>query len=170
MSLPVLLYTTNVGQFEQIWVCIYGGACRRHDYVVRYGPFTSLLPGSDWVLIGATDSHPLNHYGRYSTIGAIKAVASQYHAEYPDYDVIAINDISLPLGGIFDLNRNWRGPHYQHSRGKAVDIHGNERPNSVPRIASVQARLMQICRIHGASIVLHESRGTYNEHFHCEWP
>lgn len=172
LGLPVFVDTTTVGQIESIRVCIpaFIPVCRDYDYLVRYGPFASLLPGRDWALIGATSSHPLNHYGWYSTIQAVMTVASRYHAEFPDYDVIAINDISLALGGIFDLRRNWRGPHYQHSRGKAADIRGNERPNSVPRVASVQARFMQICREAGATIVLHESRGTYNEHFHCEWP
>ena len=86
------------------------------------------------------------------------------------YDVIGINDMSLVVGGVFDLNNNWSPPHSNHSRGKAADIRGNGNANSVPRIPDVQNRFMDICRGYGATIVLHEFIGTSNEHFHCEWP
>ena len=134
-----------------------------------YTDLVRLLPGKDWVLIGATPYHPFNHYGTPKAVRGIQAVAKQYHSEHPQYDVIAINDIGLPLGGIFDLNGNWRGPHFSHSRGNAVDIRGNGRPNSVKRMPAVQKRFKEICMENGAWRALHESQGTTNEHFHCEW-
>ena len=167
-GLPVLISTTQVGQIEGVWVC--ADYCTFTDFFVAYTPRIPLLSGNDWVRIGATTSHPVNHFGTVATVLGIMAVASQYHSDYPAYDVIAINDIGLVMGGIFDLNKNWAGPHFNHSRGKAVDIRGNGLPNSVQRIPSVQERFMEICEDYGASLVLHESQGTSNEHFHCEWP
>lgn len=168
-GLPVNVTTTQVGQVEALQVC--SNFCTITDIYVAYNDLVELVPSPTWwVLIGATTYHPINHFGTLSTIVGIQNVAAQYKFEYPSYDVIAINDISLPYGGIFDLNRNWAGPHYNHSRGKSVDIRGNGLPNSVVQISSVQQRFMQICQIRGATLVLHESQGTNNEHFHCQWP
>ncbi len=33
-----------------------------------------------------------------------------------------INDISLPLGSLFDVNGTWLNPHVSHRVGKDVDI------------------------------------------------
>ena len=166
-GLRVMINTTQVGQLKGVQMC--SDLCRVVNYIVAYDLFP-LTSGSDRVLIGATTRHPVNHYGTLTTLSGIRAVASQYHSEFPDYPVIAINDLSLPLGGIFDLNGNWAGPHHNHSRGKAVDIRGNGRRNSVQQIPTVQARFLEICEGNGAIVTLHESQGTLNEHFHCEWP
>ncbi|MEX2963983.1 hypothetical protein [Microbulbifer sp. TYP-18] len=167
-GLPVAIRTTKVGQVE--WLAVCADYCSVTDIYVGYPDLVELTSGSNWVLIGQTSSHPINHFGTPPTVNGIKAVASQYRSEYPQYPVIAINDIALPLAGIFDLNRNWQGPHFSHRQGKAVDIRGNGGPNSVPKIPSVQARFREICLEKGATRALHESIGTTNEHFHCQWP
>ena len=35
---------------------------------------------------------------------------------------LCINDISLPFGGLFDINGNWRRPHGSHRMGVDIDI------------------------------------------------
>jgi len=50
----------------------------------------------------------------------------------PGQGKIAVNDMSLPYGGIFDLNQNWQGPHFSHSQGTAVDVRGNGGLYSIP--------------------------------------
>lgn len=40
--------------------------------------------------------------------------------------------MSLPYRGIFDLNQNWQGPQFSHSKGTAVDVRGNGGLYSVP--------------------------------------
>lgn len=168
-GLPVTVTTTQVGQVEGIVTC--SNFCTLTYVYVAYSDLIELVASPTWwVLIGATTWHPVNHYGTLATIVGIQNVAAQYKMEFPANPVIAINDIGLPFGGIFDLNRNWAGPHFNHSRGKAVDIRGNGTANSVPRIAAVQQRFMQICQLRGATLVLHENQGTTNEHFHCQWP
>ena len=155
LGLPVFVRTTKVGQDEGIDAC--ASRCTRARVRVAYGDLRWLGSGS-------------NHYGTASTLRGIRGVAAQYRSEFPDYDVIGINDIALPYGGIFDLNRDWSAPHHNHSRGKAVDVRGNGRPNSVRRSAEVQRRFREICLLNGARRVLHEDRGSNNEHFHVEWP
>jgi hypothetical protein len=38
-----------------------------------------------------------------------------------------INDVSLPYGGLFDVNGDWRDPHVSHRSGKDVDIENQNR-------------------------------------------
>lgn len=172
-GLPVTVTTTRVGQVEGMVVC--ADLCTITPYFVAYTGFTELSGGSNWVLIGVTNDHPENHWGTPATISGIQAVASQYHAEFPNNDVIGINDIALPIGGIFDLNRNWAGPHFNHSRGKAVDIRGNGMlPNSVPRQGPAHDRFLEICMENGATAGATQFEEFPNnpsrDHFHCEWP
>jgi hypothetical protein len=168
VGLPVLISTTQVGQVEGVFVC--ADLCSVTIVYVGYFDFADLASGSNYVLIGATTIHPNNHWGTSATLTGIQNVASTYHSEYPANAVIAINDIGLPIGGIFDLNENWVGPHDSHGPGRAVDVRGNGRTNSVPRIPAVQSRFREICKLKGATLALHEAVGTTNEHFHCQWP
>ncbi len=36
--------------------------------------------------------------------------------------MLGINDMSLPLGGLFDIYHNWHPPHNSHRKGTSVDI------------------------------------------------
>jgi hypothetical protein len=167
-GLPVLINTTRVGQIEGAIVC--ADFCTITDYYSAYSDLVQLLEGSNWILIGATTAHPVNHLGTPAAITGIQSVAAQYRTEFPDQPVIAINDIGLPLGGIFDLNSNWNTPHGSHGRGRAADVRGNGGPNSIPRVAAIQQRFQAICTEQGATLALHEGAGGTNEHFHCQWP
>jgi len=39
-------------------------------------------------------------------------------------EIIYINDMSLPYGGLFDIQGNWRPPHDTHRTGRNADISG----------------------------------------------
>ena len=47
-------------------------------------------------------------------------VANAYFMEFGA--VLSINDISLPTGGMFDINQNWVPDHYEHRIGITADI------------------------------------------------
>lgn len=36
--------------------------------------------------------------------------------------LLRVNDMSLPLGGLFDIDNNWMSPHSGHRVGLEVDI------------------------------------------------
>lgn len=81
-------------------------------------------PGS-----GRTDitEHPRNHYGIEELITALERIATWYKSEYGD--VLHINDMSLQLGGKFDIHANsggttdvWEKDHYDHDLGTAADL------------------------------------------------
>lgn len=69
--------------------------------------------------------HPDNHYLTLTAISRLAVLATLYHAKYPDFAVLHLNDASLERGGIFDLNHNWRSPHWEHCRGAVIDIRAN---------------------------------------------
>ena len=169
-GLPLAVTTDEVGGVEYIDVC--ATFCGRYHFAVGAGGLYPLPYGQQtYVNIGWTSTHPWgNHYGTLNTIYGIQDTSNQYHAEFPQYPINAINDMSLVYGGLFDVGPSkWNTPHDNHRYGTSVDIRGNGAANSVPRIPAVQARFQQICLENGAIWTLHEDQNTDNEHFHCEW-
>jgi hypothetical protein len=79
-------------------------------------------------LTGATDDHTAanNHYGIPGLIDALEGISRTFYNRYSlnsanDY-ILAYNDMSLPFGGLFDINGNWRNPHQTHREGRNCDI------------------------------------------------
>ena len=169
-GLPLAVTTDEVGGVEYIDVC--ATFCSRSYFAVGVGGLYTLPFGQQtYVNIGWTSIHPWgNHYGTLNTVYGVQDTASQYHAEFPQHPIIAINDLSLVYGGLFDVGLSkWSPPHETHRYGTSVDIRGNGTANSVPRIPFVQERFRQICTENGAIWTLHGDPDTDNEHFHCEW-
>jgi len=68
----------------------YGGTCRHHG---PEGPSGCTTPDTD-------------HWGTAEIVQSIIAIADSFALNYPSFR-IRINDMSLPLGGGFDLGGNW---------------------------------------------------------------
>ena len=121
-------------------------------------------------LVGMTNTHPINHFGEVGTIAAVNNIANQYAANYSGaagYQVVGVNDIALPGGGVFDLNSNWNSPHIRHDYGRAVDFRANANPNSV--LPEAYDTFVQYCRDAGlSSLAFLEQPGTANQHIHCD--
>ena len=114
--------------------------------IVERVPDLELLPDSpNYVKIGGTCNHhgsrddnayancrtpDNNHCGGLLTLQAIDSIAANYHRQFPQDDVLAVNDISLPLGGRFDISGLWVGNsnHEFHRHGKDVDIRSSTIP------------------------------------------
>lgn len=184
-ALAVTLSTTLVGQAELAMVepnlplAVMGYM----EYVVGYSDIYWNHHSDIWVQTGATANHggvEFNHWMAWNAAQGIYHASRQFLlVEYPQFQRIAVNDMALPFGGIFDINGNWAGPHYQHSRGTAVDIRGNTLPNNVP--VSLQSRFRQLCIDFGAadnlSFIEHTTPGDNDtfvansqRHIHCQWP
>jgi hypothetical protein len=89
-----------------------------------------------YVLVGAPNNHagtndpcratpPLsrhfqNHFGRPQLNVAVVAIADRILQQTGI--LLRVNDASLALGGLFDINNNWRTPHRTHRVGGDVDI------------------------------------------------
>lgn len=97
---------------------------------VKVDTFTRLLPDSTgtYRLIGGTNQHlgpPLsgtdhNHWGRPDLLSAIRALAKNWRSETGG--PLPVNDMSLPTGGLFDINGGWLPAHGGHRNGTNVDI------------------------------------------------
>lgn len=183
---PFEIKPSQVGQKEWVIACngypnrkTNAGNCKGHNFDVKYSDLkdyrTEIRKNSKTVPIGATGTHPDNHYGTGMLWTAIQEIAKQYHDEFGcyktaplKYQPIAINDMALPHGGVFDIGNNWSPPHYSHHRGKAVDIRCKPGlPNSVIPDQQIIDRFLRICEENGLRHARHEDKGKANEHCHC---
>lgn len=83
----------------------------------------SALPASGphhMTVRGGTDTHPQGTHGTGSTIATLQKIARTYFERTGRK--LSINDLSLPRGGLFDINNNWNPPHRTHRFGNDADI------------------------------------------------
>ena len=106
-------------------------------------PGLELLPeGQNYVKVGGTCEHhgpsdksladvpancrtpDNNHWIQAEAADSLQRAAGAFRsAEWNrGREVMRMNDISLPFGGLFDIDGNWRSPHGSHRTGKDVDI------------------------------------------------
>lgn len=71
--------------------------------------------------------HADNHWGTQNAIDKTERTARDYHQEFKA--TVGINDMSLPLGGVFDIHGDWGDvppgvtlEHSLHRQGTSVDI------------------------------------------------
>jgi hypothetical protein len=84
-----------------------------------------LPAGSDYDLIGAPTGsrHPFNHWGTATAVAKLPLIASDYLAMFPGSDKMAFNDMSLVLGGKFEIAGDWgNGAHQEHRVGRNCDV------------------------------------------------
>jgi len=88
------------------------------------GPYR--LIGSDGKVVGWTPTHHDNHYLTVNAMSKLRDLGYWYSTvSFPLRPKLYINDASLERGGIFDINNNWKSPHFEHCRGAVVDIRAN---------------------------------------------
>lgn len=85
----------------------------------------------------------MNHFGTRVFVSQLKNVASQYRTAYPEA-MLAINDMSLTWGGLFDIGASWAPPHRTHRLGNTADV------RLVP--VANRPRLVQIIQMQGLRI------------------
>ncbi|HOJ86279.1 MAG TPA: hypothetical protein PK103_06165 [Elusimicrobiales bacterium] len=101
------------------------GGCsgKQTDYLYVVVPnLIQLSTGTNYVLWGETETHPYNHFGTKKLVDTIVEIANEYKSYFPDSQPLYINDMSLPWGGLFDINNDWKSPHKLHRCGNQVDI------------------------------------------------
>jgi hypothetical protein len=83
-----------------------------------------LQPAEQYNLVGATATHPDNHYGTPSFVAKLAALATLYYMKYQSQlsNKLEYNDISLVTGGLFDIKNNWRSDHIEHRVGISADM------------------------------------------------
>lgn len=92
-----------------------------------------LLPDSqDYAKVSDHEGHALPFYGNPRFLEKLVALARAYRGRClaeggPSPCMLAFNDLSLPLGGLYDIGRNWSCPHVLHRYGASADVKNNNR-------------------------------------------
>lgn len=96
---------------------------------IKVDGLSPLISTSNVLSCGGTTKHSAgnNNYGTSDTLNAVYAAitnyANKYHALYLASDIcLAVIDMSLPDGGLFDIKGNWGPKHYTHKEGKSADF------------------------------------------------
>lgn len=122
-----------------------------------------------------------NHYGTATVTRNITFIALYWHLLFPNEHDLYINDMSLPFGGLFDINGNWQPDHNRHRVGTSVDIRTefpSQRegvPIRSPRNSLEIEHIVgnddfeRICLNHGVKLRIHGEYGTIEEHYHLEF-
>lgn len=96
-----------------------------------YFSFTTQVPNlqrldadQTFKLIGSTATHSSNHWGTTSFLAKLREAASMYFLKYEGLPEgqLAINDLSLEFGGLFDIGANWKPAHREHRIGVVGDL------------------------------------------------
>jgi hypothetical protein len=93
-----------------------GGTCNHH------GPRTD----TSYTNCRTPDN---NHWIMSAAAVSLEGAAEEFlHAEWNrNREQMRINDLSLPFGGLFDKDGDWRNPHTSHRTGNDVDIENRGR-------------------------------------------
>ncbi len=148
-------YTPSAANLE-------GSPFTGHPVTVTTG-FVSLIdPGPTTGLryTGQTATHPNNHNGSVELHFFVRDLATNYNndADPGDQGSFGLNDMSLPLGGVFDIQAGWSPPHSRHRFGTDCDIDRYaQRPDGT--LALIDTRLLRR-KVRGLNgILLIESGG-----------
>jgi murein endopeptidase len=68
--------------------------------------------------------HPSAFFGDPKLVANVQALAQRFQALYPDLE-LHVTDMSLPMGGLFDIDASWETPHNRHRNGRSVDVSRN---------------------------------------------
>ena len=125
---------------------------------VAVGGLMELLPGANYGLIGGATGgpHPANHFGAQQLVTDLQALAQQFFQQYAQR--LEFNDMSLIAGGIFDLNRNYQGPHFEHRVGTNCDL----------RTITLNAAQLDFVRLQWETLggSVHDETATQAPHYH----
>jgi len=130
----VLITADNsIGQPLSIYVTVepvpYSGGHQHHSSGRSAGTCTPW----EGILVGAySTTYIAPEVCREAKIKVIPSASFPFNPQPPQpHDTAEVfvpglqmnyNDISLQWGGLFDINADWRPPHYEHRRGRQVDF------------------------------------------------
>ena len=174
-------YTASVfGGIETIIASATGTPQQSQNLIVSVPGLALLADSTFYTKVGGTVFHlgpPLspqdhNHYGIAEFNQAIVSVSSVFKEKFPDRTIF-INDMSLPLGGLFDIGGAWSPPHHYHRLGTSCDYdlssgldsiaNTNEERYLLQAITTVNAAL----RLAGRPTLRRLTEGT---HWHVYFP
>jgi hypothetical protein len=128
-AVSAIYKSSEIGGEEKIIAEVKGEKKNEATIQVNVPGLAPLAGGSNLITWTSTEKyHKLadSNYGTSSTISTIFHAVNQYVQDYfllPFYGAnLAVVDMSLPQGGLFDVNGNWSPSHTWHRLGKSVDF------------------------------------------------
>ena len=88
--------------------------------VVAVPGLVELMQGGNVDTVGTTTAHPDSHWGTQAMVANLRALGDSLSSEYSTS--LHVNDMSLRLGGLFDVSGAWRPPHLEHRDGTSADV------------------------------------------------
>jgi hypothetical protein len=102
-----------------------------------------------------------------SAASNLEKAATSYINTYNPGQQVCINDMSLPLGGKFDIHDDWQSPHISHDQGTAADVATVSKSGSCPASKVVNTSLFYAaCVANNADRVRSIKHA---DHVHCNW-
>jgi hypothetical protein len=129
---------------------------------VGVGGLVALAESAHDSLIGYRDEHPDNHWCAPAMVAALGALADSFYARYSKR--LGYNDMSLQLGGVFDLSQDWKPPHDEHRTGTDVDLRTQDRTPAELRFLEERWR-----RLSGAPADLAVNEESDPPHYHLRF-
>ncbi len=116
-----------------------------------------------------------NHYAAKIVRDSLPLMASTWVDSFKQ-TMLFINDISLPYGGLFDVDTNWRPEHKEHREGLDVDLR-TEIPSvrSGVKVRNAQGKWIgndkfeKLCKESGVKKPDGHKKGTSREHYHLNY-
>lgn len=65
-------------------------------------------------------AHPTTNWGQWQFLWELTLLANRWYSAFGK--PLVLNDISLPHGGLLDVDSNWKTPHSSHRKGIDADI------------------------------------------------
>ena len=126
---------------------------------VGTGGLAELAEGDDVELVGDPGSHSSRFWGTAGMVAALESLGAQFFGRYGV--PIGVNDMSLPLGGLFDINGNWHTPHDEHRIGANADL--RTRDSTPAKLRFIQDAWEEL----GGSV--HDETRTDAPHYHLRF-
>ncbi|MGA2000966.1 MAG: hypothetical protein ABSG52_13300 [Terriglobales bacterium] len=171
LAMPVTLTTTQVGQLETVYITGDADYDAYYDYAVGYRGLVYIDNSTIFYQTGAIapyyhGGNICNHWMTVNAATGLQSAATFYINNYNPGQKLCINDMALPIGGVFDLNDNWQPPHASHGQGTAVDVAVTSAQCPHNYLVNLN-RFRLACINEGNSLALNTI--AEGNHVHCRW-
>jgi len=145
--------------------------CSSYSYKVGWTDIYWVEEKPQWIHVGQRPEHEntntANHWMMSEPAYGLWYSAVAFLAAYPSQVKLAVNDMSLPMGGLFDIDATWEPSHHEHNRGRAADVRAITGAYAIP--SNQAEEFADLCRTYGATSPYTQVEWTRN-HIHCQWP
>ena len=99
-----------------------------------------LTPGTGYEIRKGAPMHRFNNFGSPVTVSYFKRIAAEYREAFPTAANLVVLGVSLPWGGLYDVDSSWAPPYSDHRFGFELDLAADSVPvANRPRFRAIAA-------------------------------